>query len=197
MARSKLTNPENDLISDSGSVLWSFVKGEQLEFAVTMNFVSDATLGYTYEAVVIEGLNVVGQDAPPTGVLNGGVQTRLTVRVPVKRGTWSAITAYNKEEVVIHNNVPYRLLGGASRVSGITPDLDPYWQATTLNRVYIQFPNALGASWQVQPSIGSAAYGFFELRVTEPSDIIFSRTWKPVRGMVELLFSPTDAVTDV
>jgi len=34
------------------------------------------------------------------------------------------------------------------------------------------------------------------LRVTE-SFGVYPRTWKPVRGMVELLFSPTHEVPDV
>ena len=39
MARSRLTNTSQDLISDGGAVVWSFVKGEQLEFPITLNFI--------------------------------------------------------------------------------------------------------------------------------------------------------------
>jgi len=35
MARSRLTDPTLDLVTDAGAVLWSMVKGEQLEFPIT------------------------------------------------------------------------------------------------------------------------------------------------------------------
>ena len=36
MARSQVTAVSQDLQSDDGSVLWSLIQGEQLEFAVTL-----------------------------------------------------------------------------------------------------------------------------------------------------------------
>lgn len=198
MARSKLINPSDDLVSDSGAVLWSFIKGEQLEFPITMNFIENATAGYTYEAVVVEADNVAKQTDTPINIKTNGHQTVLNVRVPVYRGTWNGTQAYNREEIVFYNGMYYKLLAGIARtVQDITPAADPSWEETTLNRVYLQFPASLGSNWAVQPEVGFPMYGFFELRVTEPSDAIFRRTWKPVRGMVEILFSPTDIVADV
>jgi hypothetical protein len=198
MARSQLTSTSNDLTSDSGGVLWSFVQGEQLEFPVLLNFVEDATtFGYQYEAVVVEALNIALSGDRPTTIKPGGVQTKLVVRIPTNRGTWQAVQAYNQEEVVKYGIKYYKLLSGAARVNSTTPDLDPLWFETTLNKVYIQFPKTLGATWSVQPAIGSNTYGFFELRVTEPTNSVFTKTWKPVRGMVEVQFSPTELVPDV
>jgi hypothetical protein len=197
MARSKLTEIEDDLITDSGSVLWSFIKGEQLEFPITMNFIEDVTSGYTYEAVVVEGANISGQDTPPVTIQPNGVQTNIVVRVPTKRGNWSAVDGYNKEDVVLYNGIYYKILLGSSRVNATPPNLDPVWQVTSLSKIYIQFSKTLGSTWAVAPIVGKPVYGFFELRVTEPNDAIFSRTWKPVRGMVEILFSPTDIVPDI
>lgn len=196
MARSKLTNTTDDLIQDSGSVLWSFVKGEQLEFPVTLNFVEDATAGYQYEAVVIEGANVSGGEEVPIDVQPGGVQTKLTVRVPTNRGNWDAPQSYNREDVVQWGGKYYKLAWGVGYVSAITPDLDPNWMETSLSRVYLQFPKTLASTWAVTPTVGFPVYGFFELRVTEPADSIFQRTWKPIRGMVQILFSPTEVVPD-
>lgn len=197
MARSRLIDTTDDLITDSGAVLWSFVKGEQLEFPITMNFVENASLGYTYEAVVVEALNTSGQAERPITIKPNGVQTILNVRVPVYRGLWSATTAYSKEEVVVYGGKAYKLLLGSVRVDATTPNQDPMWVETVLNKVYIQFLKTLGSTWAVQPLVDSPVYGFFELRVTEPTDSIFVRTWKPIRGMVEILFSPTDIVPDV
>lgn len=206
MARSRILNPDvNDLISDAGNVLFSLVKGEQLEFPVTLNFVEDATNNYGFEAVIVEAANttshtglLVGEEYDrPTSIEPNGVQDTLVVRVPTNRGAWQDVQAYNREEVVSYNGLYYKLLEGAARVNSTTPDQDPLWAETLLNKIYVQFPSSLASTYAVQPTVKSPVYGFFELRVTEPTDSIYSRTWKPIRGMVEFLFSPTDIVPDV
>ncbi len=202
MARSRLTNTTQDLIADGGAVLWSFVKGEQLEFPVILNFVEDASVkapgtNYTYEAVVVEALNLPNQLIRPTTIRTGGVATTLFVRLPVFIGTWSSTDAYNKEEVVLYQGIYYKLATGAARVNPTPPSSDPQWVVTQLNKIYLQYPGTLSADWAVQPTVDSPVYGFFELRVTEPNDPVFIRTFKPVRGMVEILFSPTEIVPDV
>lgn len=196
MARSRLLDPANDLITDGGDVLWSFVRGEQLEFPITLNFVENVMAGYTYEAVVVEADNVAEQTTTPVTVKDGGVTNILVVRVPTNRGNWDSAQAYNKEEVVYYGGKYYKLVQGVARTNTTTPDLDPVWQETTLSKVYLQFPKTLGSTWGQVPTVTTPVYGFFELRVTEPVDNIFRRTWKPVRGMVEILFSPTYSADD-
>jgi hypothetical protein len=49
-------------------------------------------------------------------------------------------------------------------------------------------------AWVVQPSLVATIHGFFELRVTEPAGGVYQRTWKPMRGLVEFLYSPTAVV---
>jgi len=196
MARSKLTDSGDDLINDSGTVLWSFVKGEQLEFPVIVNFITNPA-GYVFEAVIVEAANTSNQTAKPTTIQPAGVQTTLVVRVPTNRGTWDAPSAYNTEEVVLYNGLYYKLLSGSGRVSAVTPDSDPLWEVTVLNKIYLQIPKTLGATWSVSATVGFPVYGFFELRVTEPTNSILTKTWKPIRGMVEILFSPTEIVADV
>ena len=194
MARSRLTEPTDDLIQDSGAVLWSFVRGEQLEFPVILPFINDVTAGYEYEAVVVEAKNVINQEEKPTEIETDGAQTTLVIRLPVKRGTWDPAQAYNREEVVLFNNKYYKLLSGIARVNSLLPSVDSAWQETQLNKLYLQFPKTLASDWNIEPTVGHPVYGFFELRVTEGADAIYQRTWKPVRGMVEVLFSPTEYV---
>lgn len=200
MARSRLTNTSQDLIADGGAVLWSFVKGEQLEFPITLNFVEDASVkasnNYVYEAVVVEANNVARQIDRPTDVRENGVQTRLFVRLPVYLGAWQAAVAYNKEDVVLYDNKYYKLLQGSGRMNSTVPTSDAMWTETNLNTIYLQYPSTLASTWAVQPVVDAPVYGFFELRVTEPQDQIFTRTFKPIRGMVEILFSPTDVTQD-
>lgn len=192
MARSQIQKTTDDLVSDSGAVLFSFVQGEQLEYPVSLNFLLTSA-GYEYEAVVVESLNIEGQTEPPTSIRPAGIQTSLVVRVPTHRGNWDAPQAYNAGESTLYNGVIYRLKIGAARISAITPDIDPMWEVSSLSVVFVQFPSTLGATWQIQPGVTYNSYGFFELRVTEPSGT-FRKTWKPVRGMVELQFSPTHLV---
>lgn len=200
MARSRLTNTSQDLIADGGAVLWSFVKGEQLEFPITLNFVEDASVkasnNYVYEAVVVEAANIARQIDRPTDIRQGGVQTRLFVRLPVYLGAWQAAVAYNKEDVVLYDNKYYKLVQGSGRINSTVPTSDALWTETNLNTIYLQYPSTLASTWSVQPVVDSPVYGFFELRVTEPQDQIFTRTFKPIRGMVEILFSPTDVTED-
>jgi hypothetical protein len=200
MARSRLTNTSQDLIADGGAVLWSFVKGEQLEFPITLNFVEDASVkannNYVYEAVVVEAANVARQVDRPTDIRENGIQTRLFVRLPVYLGAWQGAVAYNKEDVVLYNNKYYKLVQGSARINNTIPSTDPLWTETSLNTVYLQYPSTLASTWAVQPVVDAPVYGFFELRVTEPQDQIFTRTFKPIRGMVEILFSPTDVTQD-
>ncbi len=204
MARSRLTDTTQDLIADGGSVLWSFIKGEQLEFPITLNFIEDATLkatgNYIYEAVVVEAANIPGQIVRPTTVQPNGVATTLFIRIPSYEGTWTEGAVYPKESVVLYNSKYYRALKSNmlnnNQIDITTPALSSNWLETTLNKIYVQFPKTLASTWAVQPQVENPSYGFFELRVTEPEGTGFIRTFKPVRGMVEILFSPTDEVTD-
>jgi hypothetical protein len=197
MARSKLTNPSEDLVSDSGAVLWSFVLGEQLEYPITLDFIdSTNSVPYTYEAVVIEALNLAGQTTKPITNKPNGVQSVLTVRVPLFRGVWDAFQAYNTEDVVLHDGLYYRKAREATEavINATPPATSSKWILTVPNRIYVQFPATLGATWEISPQVDSPTYGFFELRVSEPIGYAFPRTWKPIRGMVELMFSPTHIV---
>jgi hypothetical protein len=203
MARSRLIDPQLDIVTDPGAVIWSMVIGEQLEFPVTLSFISDAsykptaTDNYKYEAVVIEANNITGQTSQPTTIKTGGVQTALFVRIPFYAGIWTGSLGqvFNKEDVVLYNGAYYKKLTAASTAT-IAPNLDTkVWETTELNKIYLRFPKELGSTWSVMPTITSNTYGFFELRVTEPGSS-FPRTFKPVRGLVELLYSPTSAVTD-
>jgi len=219
MARSRLIDPTLDLISDPGSILLSLVMGEQLEFPVTLSFINDATLkipaaaNYIYEAVVVEADNITGQLSPPTIIKAGGIQTRLYVRIPVYIGVWVATNSYSKEEIVQYagNSKYYKLLAGVNVIDSTPPSSSSLWEETVLSKIYVQFPKELGVggtagldnpmtvktytAWSVQPTVASSVYGFFELRVTEPGSV-FPRSFKPVRGLIELQYSPTTAVTD-
>jgi hypothetical protein len=193
--RSRISDISTELTSDSGSVLWSTVQGEQLELPVVLNFIDMALPTYDVEAVIIEGYNL-GDGAVPETAKVGGNTISLVVRFTNYTGNWDAPTAYNQEDVVLYNALYYKLSSGVVRVDATTPDVDPLWVAHDPRTIYVQFPETISMTpaWTVQPTANYPVYGFFEVRVTEPANPIFRRTWKPVRGFIEILYSPTALV---
>lgn len=204
MARSYITAPGDDLVTDSGTVIWSLIRGEQLEFPVTLNFIEDVTAEnpatqlpmYTFEAKLVEAQNIANQTGVPTSIMPVPAITDIVVRVPENRGTWESIQVYNKEDVVLYNGIHYKYLGGPPTTGEAPPDINPEWEVTSLSKVYLQFPKTLGSNWTVLPGVSYSVYGYFELRVTEAYDFLYPRTWKPVRGMVQFLYSPTFSIDD-
>lgn len=194
MARDRISASTKDLINDGGSILLSLVLGEQKELPVVLDMVSSADDSYTYEAVIIEGEND-GEGTKPSAVESGGVEDTLTTRLCNFVGDWSAVTGYDAEDVVDYTDgYSYRLLSGTARVDSTLPPNDPLWVQHDKRTMYIQFTSALGTTYTQAPLPDVPVYGFFELRVTEVSNPTFVNTWKPVRGLVEFLFSPTDLI---
>lgn len=189
MARSRLPNPAVDLIKDGGAVLFSFIDGEQIEYPIDLNFLHSPS-GHTIVVSVVEARNIPLQTEKPISAEPGGVRTDLSLRIPKFRGAFSPITAYSVGDMVSYNGLCYIRALSPLMVDPLTPDLNPYWVESPRSRIYIQFPSTLCDNWKVRPQVGYAVYGFIEVSVTE-NEGQFPRTWKPVRGMVELLFSPT------
>jgi hypothetical protein len=192
MSRTKITNTTSSVGTDGGATLFSFIQGEQLEFRVTLNFLA-ALSGYTFEAVVMEALNTQGDSSVPTSVKPGGVNTTLVVRIPEEKGLWNDQHTYSKTDVVLYLGKYYIRKNGTEVLSSVTPDASPDWELYTPNKIYIRFPDTLASDWSVQPTPGAPVYGYFELRVTEPNSD-FPQTFKPMRGVVEINFSPTQLV---
>jgi hypothetical protein len=197
MARTLITAKTEDLQSDSGSVLFSFVQGEQLEFPVTLAFIENTSIGYTYEAVLIEGLNIAGQSGAPSVARPSGITNTLTVWTPTWKSEWSAVTAYDRDDLVIFGGIYYLMGSATGYISANNPTVDTSkWTVYVPNKVYVRFPDTLSLNWNTpaQPTAEAKNYGFFELRVTEPAGSRYTRTWKPMRGLVEFSYSPTHLV---
>lgn len=189
MARSKIRSQGVQLDTDTGAVLFSLIQGEQLDYEITLNWLTDIG-GYEFEAVVMEGDNT-GNGKIPKVVRPAGVNTTLVIDTPTDRGTWSALTSYSIDDIVIYNGLTYRNIADTLIASSITPDLrTTAWERYINNKIRIQFPTTTASTWTTQPLPDKAVYGFFDLRVTEPISS-FRKTYKPMQGMVEVSFSPT------
>lgn len=193
MSRSNITDRTIQLNSDSGAVLWSIVQGEQREFEITISSL-DNIHGYSFKATVIEAKNLLTA-AMPTEVKSGGITTELEIRIPLYRGAFSSAATYIYDNVVDYNGVSYRKVSDSSLLGSSTnPELDTEdWETYTHNKIYIRFAKTFGDTWLPQPTPIRPVYGFFELSVTEPASVTaYVQTYKPVRGLVESVFSPTD-----
>lgn len=79
MARSDITGKGLDVIADDGALLFSVAQGEQLQFNVTLEWLTNLT-GYTITAKVVEALNVLGDlDVAPVAEAVTPQITTLTI----------------------------------------------------------------------------------------------------------------------
>ena len=196
MARTQITNITQQLQQDDGNVLFSLIQGEQLEFPVTLTFVENASLYFEYEAVIIEASDSIDPATNlPVGAKPGGVMDKLDVYFRPYKGDWSGTETYQRDDMVLWYGNYFRLRTGYNFVSGLTPGEDLYhWENIAPNIVYIRFPAELSQNWSTQPTVSKNTYGMFELEVKEPLGGRFRRIWKPLRGAVEFLYSPTTVV---
>jgi hypothetical protein len=80
----------------------------------------------------------------------------------------------------------------AVQPSGVITQL-PILDATiTDNTFKIVFPENLIATWTTQPSPDKPVYGYIELEVKDTGTGNLQQIWKPLRGLVEVLYSPTE-----
>ncbi len=168
-------------------VLWRIVEGEQVELEVSLDFVGSLD-NLTFDAVVLEAANQVGQQTPPDDIRSGGSTDTLVVRVPVFRGDWNANISYALDETVAYGEAHYRLMDSGYD-HAVAPDMNSSWLTVSPRAVYIRIPSTYSANYVVQPTVSAPTYGFFELSVTETVGL-FPRTWKPIRGMIQINFSP-------
>lgn len=64
----------------------------------------------------------------------------------------------------------------------------------TDNTFDIVIPENLIDNWATQPSPNSPTYGWIGLEVRDSGSGSYQQIWKPFRGLVEVLFSPSEEV---
>jgi len=60
------------------------------------------------------------------------------------------------------------------------------------NSFKIVFPENLISTWGESPLPNKPVYGFFGLEIADDGVGVNQQIWKPVRGLVEILYSPTE-----
>jgi hypothetical protein len=95
----------------------------------------------------------------------------------------TAIEADNKGDGQIPTSV---------KTSGVISQLPIIDADPADNTFNIVFPEELIAAWATQPSPDKPVYGYIELEVRDPGLGDYKQIWKPIRGIVEVLYSPTE-----
>ena len=76
--------------------------------------------------------------------------------------------------------------------AGVITQLPLLDTVVTDNTFKIVFPENLIEAWTVQPSPDKPVYGYIELEVRDTGEGNLQQIWKPLRGLVEVLYSPTE-----
>jgi len=150
MPRSRINSRSNDLLKDDGAILLSIVKGEQVQFEVTLGWLTNLT-GYTITPKIVEA-NVVGLDTDST-----------TDDLPTSKQTGGQV----KTLTVIDSTV-------------------------TDNKFKLVIPEDLVDLYVTQPTPEHPVYGFFGLEIRDNGVGNQQQVWKPMRGLVEILYSPSE-----
>lgn len=64
---------------------------------------------------------------------------------------------------------------------------------TTDNKFKLVIPETLIDSWAQQPTVDKPVYGFLGLEIDDGGVGNAKQVWKPLRGLVEVLYSPSEA----
>ena len=77
--------------------------------------------------------------------------------------------------------------------SGVITSLPIIDSVITDNWFEVVIPQTLANTWTVQPTPDKPSYAFFDLEVADAGSGNAQIVRKPVQGLVEVLFSPTEA----
>jgi len=197
MARSNITNIKQEFNVDRGSAMISIVRGEQLEIPIVLDFVEiAASSGYIFEAVVIEAANTKPGEIPEEENPNG-IETAVNVRIPSNMGQWVSGLAVNFGDFVSEGGRYYTPKRTTTAADTVSPSTDfNLWSELDPRTVYLQIPSTLSVNplWEVLPKVNKPVYGFFELTGVQSAQygvVGFSKLTKPVRGLIEIRFSPS------
>lgn len=184
MARSRIVDPTDDLVTDTGSILFSLIQGEQLELPVVLEGLEQPAAGYLITATLREAANVALQTSPPDMEKVGGVLDTLTVRVPPYIGAWQTVFNYNEGDLVSYQGEYYICIVAGSGAETNTAS----WETIHPGTAFIRFTSLLSTDWDVQPTASTHTYGFLEVKAEETTGA-FARVWKPIRGMVQYQYT--------
>lgn len=81
----------------------------------------------------------------------------------------------------------------AIQASGQVITLEILDADTADNEIKLVIPQTLVSSFSVQPDVNKPVYGFIGLEVADLGVGSAQQVWKPMRGLIEILYSPSEA----
>jgi hypothetical protein len=81
----------------------------------------------------------------------------------------------------------------AVRTNGVVTNITLLDTTDTDNEFLLVVPETLSNNWTVQPSPNKPVYGYIDLEVKDTGVGARQQIWKPLRGLIEILYSPTEA----
>jgi hypothetical protein len=180
--------------------------------AITSNWTAGSIQGI-FSSTTIHNLGantpITFSGTPPTGILSTVNATSFVIG-----NTYKILTVGTTDFTQLgasSNSIGTTFIATAVGVGTGTATMVYYVTQTNLSSLSFSVSNISGGlplyitsagsglsitvpQWSVQPTTQSSIYGFFELRVTEPVGGTYQRTWKPMRGLIEFSFSPTNLI---
>lgn len=128
---------------------------------------------------------------------NGAVLTSIVdgeqIHLDVTLSWLTNLTGYDlKVNVVEALNTGDGKIPTVARPGGQVTTLTILDSVVTDNTFKIVFPEELIGAWTVQPTPENPVYGYLELEVRDPGVGVNKQIWKPIRGLVQVLYSPTE-----
>jgi len=80
-----------------------------------------------------------------------------------------------------------------AQAGGVVTTLPIIDSVTTDNKFKMVIPENLIDSWNIAPTADSPVYGFIGLEIDDGGVGDAKQVWKPLRGLVEVLYSPSEA----
>jgi hypothetical protein len=97
-----------------------------------------------------------------------------------------------KVNVIEAQNLGDGKIPTAVQPDGVITQLPILDAVVTDNTFKIVFPESLIENWTQQPTPDKPVYGYIELEVRDTGVGTQQQIWKPIRGLVEVLYSPTE-----
>jgi hypothetical protein len=112
--------------------------------------------------------------------------------------TFSWITSMagytNKCRLVEGLNEGDGLIPTLARPSGVITEIPLDDVDVNDNTFVIVFPQTIASDWTVKPTPNNPVYGFIDLEIADAGVGNQQQVWKPLRGLIQVLYSPTEAV---
>ncbi len=81
----------------------------------------------------------------------------------------------------------------AVKPNGVVTNIEILDNLDADNQFLLVLPESLINQWSVKPTPGSPVYGYIDLEVKDTGVGNRQQIWKPLRGLIEVLYSPTEA----